>query len=135
MRKYKLAYFISHPIQYQAPLLKKLSERKEIELKVFFIRNFSLDTDVLKDFTDGTDWNTPLLSGYDYSFLPKIIDSDAFGFFKPLVYGFRNALKERRWDAVWIHGYSHYSLIILMILSYIFRIPIFYRSESIIKRC
>jgi len=133
MRKYKLAYFISHPIQYQAPLLKKLSERKEIELKVFFIRNFSLDTDVLKDFTDGTDWNTPLLSGYDYSFLPKIIDSDAFGFFKPLVYGFRNALKERRWDAVWIHGYSHYSLIILMILSYIFRIPIFYRSESNLK--
>ena len=133
MRKYKLAYFVTHPIQYQAPLLKELSERKEIELKVFFVRDFSLDVHVLQDFPDGAEWDTPLLSGYEYSFLSKIFNSDASGFFIPIVYGFKKALKEKRWDAVWIHGYNHYSLIIVMILSCIFRIPIFYRSESNLK--
>ena len=133
MRKYKLAYFVTHPIQYQAPLLKELSERKEIELKVFFVKDFSLDVHVLQDFPGGAEWDTPLLSGYEYSFLSKISNSDASGFFMPIVYGFKKALKEKRWDAVWIHGYNHYSLIIVMILSCIFRIPIFYRSESNLK--
>ena len=132
-RKYQLAYFVTHPIQYQAPLLKALSARKEIELKVFFIMDFSLAIHVLKDFPDGTKWDTPLLSGYEYTFLPKIFKSNDSGFFKPFVYGIRKALKERHWDAVWVHGYNHYSLIIVMILSYIFRIPIFYRSESNLK--
>ena len=130
---YRLAYFVTHPIQYQAPLLKVLSEKKEIDLKVYFIRDFSLAIDVIKDFSFGSKWDTPLLSGYEYTFLPKIIESDDAGFFRPIVYGIRKALKEKNWDAVWIHGYNHYSLIMVLILSSIFRIPIFYRSESNLK--
>ena len=38
--KYRLADFVTHPIQYQVPLLKALSGREEIELKVFFVEIF-----------------------------------------------------------------------------------------------
>ena len=131
--KYHLAYFVTHPIHYQAPLLRELSQRQEIDLKVFFIRDFSLSIDVMKDFSHGAKWDTPLLSGYEHTFLPKLYESNYSGFFTPVVYGMRKVLKERNWDAVWIHGYNHYSLIMVMVVSYISKIPIFYRSESNLK--
>lgn len=129
-KKYRLAYFVTHPIQYQAPLLKLLSARPEIDLKVFFVRDFSLSAHILHEFSSGAKWDTPLLSGYGYSFLHKIFDIDSNSFFTPVVFGVKGALREKKWDAIWIHGYNHYSLIIAIVLSFLFRIPIFYRSES-----
>ena len=75
-------------------------------------------------------WNLPLLSGYEYRHLPKLFRSKNLSFFLPVVYGIRKALKEKNWDAIWIHGYNHYALIIVMILAYIYRLPLFFRSES-----
>lgn len=39
---FSLAYFVSHPIQYQAPLLRLIAAEPDIELQVFFYSNFSL---------------------------------------------------------------------------------------------
>lgn len=35
-----VAYFVSHPIQYQAPLLRLVAADPEIDLKVFFYSVF-----------------------------------------------------------------------------------------------
>ena len=35
-RPLRLAYFVSHPIQYQAPLLRRIAKEPDIELEVFF---------------------------------------------------------------------------------------------------
>ena len=37
-----LAYFVSHPIQYQAPLLRLIAADPQINLQVFFYSDFSL---------------------------------------------------------------------------------------------
>ena len=39
---YRLAYIVTHPIQYQAPLLRYLAQSNEIDLEVFFLSDFSL---------------------------------------------------------------------------------------------
>jgi len=39
---YRLAYIVTHPIQYQAPLLRLIAASGEIDLKVFFLSDFSL---------------------------------------------------------------------------------------------
>ena len=36
----RLAYLVRHPIQYQAPLLKRIAAEPGIDLKVFFLQRF-----------------------------------------------------------------------------------------------
>ena len=38
----RLAYFVTHPIQYQVPLLRLIAADPAIELTVFFASDFSL---------------------------------------------------------------------------------------------
>ena len=38
----RLAYLVSHPIQYQAPLLRRIAQEPDIDLTVFFGSDFSV---------------------------------------------------------------------------------------------
>jgi len=40
MNKVRLAYLVTHPIQYQAPLLRRLAQEPDIDLMVFFAAIF-----------------------------------------------------------------------------------------------
>jgi glycosyltransferase involved in cell wall biosynthesis len=89
---YKLAILTSHPIQYQAPLFKKIAEQSEIELFVFF-RKKPIEYD--KEFRQKFQWDIPLLEGYKYKFLGS-------GF------SISKELKQRNFDAVLIYGWNSY---------------------------
>src|SRR5271166_2990039 len=41
-RKVRLAYFVTHPIHYQAPLLRRIACEKDIDLCVFFVSDISV---------------------------------------------------------------------------------------------
>ena len=41
-RKLRLAYFVTHPIQYQAPLLRRIAQEADIDLKVYFFSDISV---------------------------------------------------------------------------------------------
>ena len=43
-RRARLAYLVSHPIQYQAPLLRRIAREPDIDLTVLFGSDFSLHT-------------------------------------------------------------------------------------------
>lgn len=130
LTSFNIAYFVSHPIQYQAPLLRLLAKRPEINLKVFFISDISLKSYTDKGFGTRVKWDVPLVEGYDYTFLPKVRDNATLGFFHPLIVGIQKALKERDWDAVWFHGYAHYALFWGIMSAVRMNIPVFFRSES-----
>lgn len=130
IRKFNLAYFVSHPIQYQAPMLRLLASHPEIELKVFFVNDISTRAYVDKGFGRTIAWDVPLLEDYDYAFLLKLRDSGVPGFLNPLVTGVGRALGERPWDAAWFHGYAHHALLYGIMLATIKRIPVFFRGES-----
>jgi hypothetical protein len=40
--KVRLAYLVSHPIQYQAPLLRRIVQEPDIDLTVFYGPDFSV---------------------------------------------------------------------------------------------
>ncbi len=41
-RKLKLAYFASHPIQYQAPMLRRLQQEENLDVTAFFFSDKSV---------------------------------------------------------------------------------------------
>src|ERR1700722_17524329 len=104
-RKFRLAYMVSHPIQYQAPMLRRLAQEPDIDLTVFFWSD-----DGAQEYTDQgfggvrVKWDVPLLEGYKYEFLPAIWSLSEPGFASPINRGFYRALKKGKFDALWLHG-------------------------------
>ncbi|NWG29876.1 MAG: glycosyltransferase family 4 protein [Rhodocyclaceae bacterium] len=109
MKKWRLAYLVSHPIQYQAPLLRKIAASPDIVLKVFFCSDFSLRKFADPEFGRSVQWDVPLVEGYEHEFLPSIGPTDKIGRIRPLVYGLTKRLREGRFDALWVHGWMHWS--------------------------
>jgi len=63
----RLGILTSHPIQYQAPLFRALSE--EMEMEVFFSHRQNSFEQGEAGFEKGFEWDTDLLSGYSSRFL------------------------------------------------------------------
>jgi glycosyltransferase involved in cell wall biosynthesis len=129
-RPFKLAYFVSHPIQYQAPLLKKISEHPEVDLNVFFLSDISTHLFYDTGFNSAIKWDTPLLEGYKSKFIQSYQYSRNRGFWNPFVFGVRQILRSTQWDAVWFHGYAHYALVWGIFNAIRLHIPLFFRAES-----
>src|SRR5277367_1639261 len=108
--KVRLAYLVSHPIQYQAPLLRRIAEEPDIDLTVFFGSDFSVRGYKDEGFGVGVKWDVPLLEGYRYEFLPVVRDTTNPGTLTPLNRGILSRLRGSKdaagFDALWVHGYS-----------------------------
>jgi glycosyltransferase involved in cell wall biosynthesis len=130
--KLRLAYFVTHPIQYQAPMLRRIAEEPDIDLKVLFSSDISVRG---KGYTDPgfgvqVKWDVPLLEGYQYEFLPVLRNADQLGFAKPLNYGIKRVLRQQKFDAVWLHGYSTLTHLRALRVSHSLGIPALIRSDS-----
>lgn len=100
---YKIAYLVSHPIQYHAPLLRKISAEPDMDLTVFFQSDFSVRGYRDKGFGRAIEWDVPLLDGYRYEFLPALRNR---GDMTPWSYGIARRLWLGNFDFLWIHGYA-----------------------------
>ncbi|RSL15056.1 glycosyltransferase involved in cell wall biosynthesis [Edaphobacter aggregans] len=136
-RKVKLAYLVSHPIQYQAPLLRRISEEPDIDLTVFFGSSFSVREYTDKGFGVGVKWDVSLLHGYRYEFLPTIRDGQRTGMTCPMNYGILSRLRgngrKPRFDALWVHGYSTVNAMHAILAAKSLGIPVLLRAESWLK--
>ena len=82
----KLAILTSHPIQYNAPWFRMLTDRNEIQLKVFYTwdqTEHGLKYD--HGFGKKVEWDIPLLVGYDYRFVKNISKDPGSHHFKGLI--------------------------------------------------
>jgi glycosyltransferase involved in cell wall biosynthesis len=129
-QKLRLAYVVSHPIQYQAPLLRRLAREPDISLKVFFWSDFSVKEYADEGFGVRVKWDVPLLEGYEYEFLPAIRPSTEVTFWAPINRGIYRALKRGRFDAVWLHGYWSINCALTMISAQLLGIPLLERAEG-----
>ncbi len=103
----KIAYLVSHPIQYQAPLLKYLNQDEEIQLKAFFLSDKSITGYMDPGFGQKIEWDVPLLEGYDHEFLPSLGGRQRVSFVRPWSVGLESRLKKGEFDFLWVHGYAH----------------------------
>lgn len=109
-RKLRLAYLVTHPIQYQAPLLRRINAEPDIDLTVFFGTDFSARPFVAAEFGQTIEWDVPLLEGYRHEVLPGIgrREEKDLGFWKPINFGLAARLAAGQFDALWIHGYARW---------------------------
>jgi len=136
-RRARLAYLVSHPIQYQAPLLRRIAQEPDIDLTVFFASDFSV-----RGYKDvgfggvGVQWDVPLLDGYRHVFLPRLRDGNDVGFATPLNRGILSALRgpasaaQPAFDALWVHGYSTANALHGILAAKLLGIPVLLRAES-----
>jgi glycosyltransferase involved in cell wall biosynthesis len=132
-RRLRLAYLVSHPIQYQAPLLRRIAQEEDIDLTVFFGSGFSLRNYADKGFGVDVKWDTPLLEGYKHEFLPVLLDNATVSTTRPLNRGILRHLKGRNgepaFDALWLHGYASLNSIQAMLAAKALGIPVLLRAE------
>ena len=129
-RPLRLAYFVSHPIQYQAPLLRRLAKERDLDLKVFFSSDLSVRGYRDPGFGVSVKWDIPLLDGYKHEFLPVLRDVEQLGVLRPLNYGISRILRKQAFDAVWVHGYSRLANLQTILAASSLGIPILLRAES-----
>ena len=133
-QRVRLAYLVSHPIQYQAPLLRRIAQEPDIDLTVFFGSDFSVRGYRDEGFGVGVKWDVPLLDGYKYEFLPKLRDHGDVGIASPLNYGIASRLRGRNgdsaFDVLWVHGYATVNAMHGMMAAKLLGIPVLLRAES-----
>jgi glycosyltransferase involved in cell wall biosynthesis len=130
-RPLRLAYFVSHPIQYQAPLLRRIAREPDIELEVFFSSDRSVRGYMDEGFGVKVEWDVPLLEGYSSHFLPRWIDdAKEPAPWRPLNHGIFRTLEQGQFDAVWSHGYSTANSLRVIAIAAMLDIPVLLRAES-----
>jgi len=131
--KVRLAYLVSHPIQYQAPLLRRIAQEPDIDLTIFFGSDFSVRDYKDEGFGVGVKWDVPLLDGYRHEFLPVLRDNANPGAMSPLNYGIFNRLRGSKgvagFDVLWLHGYSSVNALQAMLAAKALGIPVLVRAE------
>lgn len=129
-KKFRLAYLVSHPIQYQAPLLKQLGEQPDIDLTVLFCSDLSIREYRDEGFGTAVKWDVPLLDGYRHEFLPRLWGRDGLSFWNPLNYGIRRRLRQGKFDALWVHGWGYWSHLYAIYRAHRLGIKVLLRGES-----
>lgn len=130
----RLAYLVSHPIQYQAPLLRHIAADPDIDLTVFFGSDFSIRGYRDPGFGVDVTWDIPLLDGYKYVFLPTLRDNGTASVFSPISKGLSRSIAGTAdvpaFDVLWTHGYSTVNQIQGILAARLHRVPVLVRSDS-----
>jgi glycosyltransferase involved in cell wall biosynthesis len=129
-RPLRLAYFVTHPIQYQAPLLRRIAAEPDIDLTVFFFSDISVRGHLDPGFGVNVKWDIPLLAGYKYEFLPRTSDTGNISFARPVNWGIHSKLRKGKFDAVWVHGYATLTALQAILIARMHGIPVLLRAES-----
>jgi glycosyltransferase involved in cell wall biosynthesis len=127
----KLAIVTTHPIQYNAPLFKVLSERNKIFVKVFYTWGQTMNGEIFDPgFKIKRGWDIPLLQGYESHFSRNDSSrpgSDHFnGICNPTLISDIEAFNP---DAIMVYGWKFRSH--LKLLRYFKgKIPLLFRGDS-----
>jgi len=133
-RKVRLAYLVSHPIQYQAPLLRRIALEPDIDLTVLFGSDFSVRGYKDRGFGVEVAWDTPLLDGYRSEFLRPLRDTGEISPTAPISRGIFRRLQQDdgspAFDALWVHGYASINSLQAILAANALGIPVLLRAES-----
>lgn len=130
----RLAYAVSHPIQYQAPLLRRIAREPDIDLTVLFGSDFSVRGYKDEGFGVEVQWDVPLLDGYRSEFLPRLRDTGTVSPLSPISRAILRRLRgpdeTPAFDALWVHGYASANSLHGILAANALGIPVLLRAES-----
>ena len=109
MRKtYRLAVLNSHPIQYFAPLYRRIAQSPDIDITVYYCSRQGLDSGYVDPgFGRAIAWDVPLLEGYRHKFLRNLWgDLGVKSFLGLLNPGIISEIRRGHFDAIILHGHN-----------------------------
>jgi glycosyltransferase involved in cell wall biosynthesis len=97
--RFRVLVVASHPVQYMAPLLRRMSKHPRLELRVAYCSMRGAEASVDPDFGTEVKWDVPLLDGYEWTHVPnKGPEREAFwGMNNP---GLKDLIRDGKFDAV-----------------------------------
>lgn len=101
----RLGIFVTHPIQYFAPLWRALAATPGLDLLVHFFSDHSVRGRLDPGFGVPVAWDVPILDGYRHTFVARPAGNAV-----PPSAGLPHARRyvdRRNFDVVMIHGYTH----------------------------
>jgi glycosyltransferase involved in cell wall biosynthesis len=101
-----MAVCATHPIQYQAPIWRRLAAGSDMHLQVFFGTDMSVRGYRDAEFGTRVEWDTPLVSGYAHQFLSTDERIQQVGFWQPSAKGLMQAMRGFRPDVVLLTAYA-----------------------------
>ncbi len=124
-----VAVVTSHPIQYQTPLFRYLTEHG-LPVHVFFLCDHGFAPRHDPGFARAVAWDIPLLRGFSHEFLPNLRRRAAPERFLGLLNPSLLLRVDGRFSAVVVHGYRSASVVAAVAAAVGRRVPVLYRSES-----
>ena len=114
----RLLYLVSHPIQYQAPLLRFISDDPNIQLKVLFEHMDSVEGYYDAGFETNISWDMDLTNGYEYHHVKSISEIN---------------LHLMVTDALWLHGWDTALKRRALHSAWKYEVPVLMRGENTIS--
>lgn len=131
----RMAILTSHPIQYQVPLFRALSQRPELSVKVFYCWDFGVRPAYEGSFGVTFAWDIEMLSNYEHEFLPNSARSAGTDHFLGLMNpGAAERILDWKPDMLVVHGYNHWTELKVMRAAARAGIPVLLRGESTLLR-
>lgn len=122
----KILYLLSHPIQYQSPLIKSISLEKHLKLKVLYESIFSLKKNYDREFDKSIKYDVDLINNYEFDFINKKKNINFFIY----IFKVQKKLNDFKPDFVWVHGYENIRKIVIIIICKFLKIKVLVRGES-----
>lgn len=110
----RLLYLVSHPIQYQAPLLRLIAGEADIALSVLFEHDFSSGRYRDPGFGVDVEWDVPLRDGYANALVSQV--------------DLAKSIKDH--DVVWLHGWESGAIRTALTLAQTAGRPVLMRGEN-----
>jgi glycosyltransferase involved in cell wall biosynthesis len=127
----KLAILNTHPIQYFAPLYRRLAQEPDIDLTVYFCSRQGAEEYVDVGFGERIKWDRSLLDGYEHKFLKNWRAGDQVGGFGSLINpGIVSELRRHRYDALIVNGHNHATYLLAMLAAKTLGTAVMMRCET-----
>lgn len=135
----KIAILALHPIMYQTPIFRELSDytkssKEKIEVIVYFADDISLKNVFFKEFNVFYKPKVPsLIKGFDFKFLKNYSYDSRKGFLSRINPGIFNELIENNYDAILIHGYDTLTSWFALLAAKLTRTKVIFRGEAVLR--
>lgn len=127
----RVAVVLSHPTQYYAPWFRRIAERGELDLVVFYLWDFGVQPRYDRDFGQVLKWDIPLLDGYRNEFVANRSADPGTHHLRGLDNpGLVARLAAERPDAIVMFGYTYLSHLRVLLSRRLSGIPVLLRGDS-----
>ena len=127
----KLAVLNTHPIQYFAPLYRRLAQEPDIDLTVYFCSRQGAEEYVDEGFGERIKWDRSLLEGYEHKFLKNWRTGDRVGGFWSLINpAIVSELRNHRYDALIVNGHTPATYLLGILAAKVLGVTVMMRCDT-----